>query len=111
MEQPLIFFSFFVYLPVLLDSSEPTAVALPGIKPEESPIMSDDKLKSVLQEGRKFDPPEAFSKAAHIRSVAEYEKMYRASIEDPEGFWGGVAEDLHWFKKWDRVLDESDAPF
>jgi len=73
--------------------------------------MSKEKLESILQEGRKFDPTEEFKKAAHIGSVAEYEKMYKASMEDPEAFWAGVAEELHWFKKWDKVLDESEAPF
>ncbi|MES3630319.1 MAG: propionyl-CoA synthetase [Longimonas sp.] len=40
-----------------------------------------------------------------------YEEVYQHSIEDPEGFWSGVAEDVHWYKKWDQVLDTSDAPF
>ncbi|MBF0283193.1 MAG: acetate--CoA ligase [Magnetococcales bacterium] len=45
--------------------------------------------------------------AAHAHINAEtYEAMYRRSVEDPEGFWGEQAEQrLHWFKKWDRVLD------
>jgi propionyl-CoA synthetase len=40
-----------------------------------------------------------------------YEEAYRRSIEDPEGFWGEAAEDCHWFKKWDKVLDRSNEPF
>ena len=40
-----------------------------------------------------------------------YEETYQQSIEDPEGFWGEVAEDIHWYKKWDTVLDESNPPF
>ncbi len=39
-----------------------------------------------------------------------YDAVYRQSINDPEGFWGEVAEDCHWFKKWDKVLDTSQAP-
>lgn len=31
--------------------------------------------------------------------------MYKQSIEDPEGFWAGVAKELHWFKPWDKVLE------
>ena len=35
----------------------------------------------------------------------EYETLYKRSIEDPEGFWGEVAaQNLTWFKKWDKVL-------
>ena len=39
-----------------------------------------------------------------------YEEVYRRSMEDPEGFWGEAAESLHWYRKWDRVLDLSDGP-
>jgi propionyl-CoA synthetase len=40
-----------------------------------------------------------------------YEEAYRRSIEDPEGFWGQAAEECHWFKRWDKVLDDSNKPF
>ncbi len=40
-----------------------------------------------------------------------YDEVYRKSVEDPEAFWGAEAEKLHWFKRWDRVLDDSKAPF
>ncbi len=40
-----------------------------------------------------------------------YEIAHKQSIEDPNGFWGAVAEDCHWYKKWDKVLDESGKPF
>jgi len=40
-----------------------------------------------------------------------YEDMYQRSIKDPEGFWGEHAEQIDWFKKWDSVLDSSNAPF
>ena len=33
------------------------------------------------------------------------------SLSDPEAFWGEVAEQVHWFRKWDKVLDESNKPF
>jgi propionyl-CoA synthetase len=40
-----------------------------------------------------------------------YEQAYRHSLEDPEGFWAQAAEDVHWYKKWDKVLDDSRPPF
>jgi propionyl-CoA synthetase len=40
-----------------------------------------------------------------------YETAYRQSISDPEAFWGRAAEDCHWYKKWDRVLDDGNKPF
>jgi acetyl-CoA synthetase len=67
--------------------------------------LSNQDLDSVLRENRVFPPPEEFSSKAHIKSVEEYEAMYKQSIEDPEAFWGNVAKDLHWFKPWDKVLE------
>ena len=40
-----------------------------------------------------------------------YDRAYARSIEDPEGFWGEAAEDVHWFEKWERVLDTSRENF
>jgi acetyl-CoA synthetase len=62
-------------------------------------------LDSILRENRVFPPPAEFAAKAHIKSLAEYEQMYRRSVEDPEGFWAEVARELHWFKSWDKVLE------
>jgi len=40
-----------------------------------------------------------------------YEIAHKQSIEDPDGFWGKAAADCHWYKKWDKVLDDSNKPF
>lgn len=40
-----------------------------------------------------------------------YTDAYERSIKDPDGFWGTVAEDCHWYKRWDKVLDDSNKPF
>ncbi len=40
-----------------------------------------------------------------------YEIAYEQSIQDPETFWAAAAADCHWFKKWDKVLDDTDKPF
>jgi propionyl-CoA synthetase len=40
-----------------------------------------------------------------------YQDAHRRSLEDPDGFWGEAAESIHWYRKWDRVLDDSNAPF
>lgn len=40
-----------------------------------------------------------------------YREAFRQSLEDPESFWGKAAEQVHWDRKWDRVLDRSNAPF
>ncbi|MBA3037085.1 MAG: propionyl-CoA synthetase [Desulfobacterium sp.] len=40
-----------------------------------------------------------------------YQQAYERSINDPEGFWGEVAQNCHWYKKWDKVLDDSRKPY
>lgn len=40
-----------------------------------------------------------------ITSLAQYHQDYKRSIEDPEGFWGTIAENFQWRKKWDKVLN------
>ncbi len=43
--------------------------------------------------------------------MGSYADVFRRSLEDPEGFWAEAAEAVHWHKRWERVLDDSDAPF
>jgi acetyl-CoA synthetase len=73
--------------------------------------MSDQQMDTVLAETRKFPPSAEFSSKAHIKSMEEYQALHKRSLEDPEGFWSEVASELHWFKKWDTVLNDSDKPF
>ncbi len=40
-----------------------------------------------------------------IKSLEQYHQEYKKSVEDPEGFWGAIAENFQWRKKWDKVLD------
>jgi len=62
-------------------------------------------IDSILQEQRSFEPPAEFSRRAHIQSRGEYEDLYNESIAEPDKFWGRIAGELHWFKKWDKVLE------
>jgi propionyl-CoA synthetase len=43
--------------------------------------------------------------------MGKYDEVFKKSITDPEGFWGEAAEDIDWYKKWDKVLDDSNKPF
>jgi acetyl-CoA synthetase len=61
-------------------------------------------ITSVLKETRLFAPPPAFSSQAHVKSGADYEKLWQRAKDDPEGFWAEQAEALHWFRRWDKVL-------
>ncbi len=70
-------------------------------------MKEEEKLiTSMMEEKRIFYPPEELSKKAYIKNLDEYKKIYQRSVDDPEGFWGEMAEQLDWFKKWDRVLVE-----
>ncbi len=48
-------------------------------------------------------PDREFVEQAHVQSRAEYERMWKQSIDDPETFWGYIAKDFHWFKPWTQV--------
>ncbi len=41
----------------------------------------------------------------------KYEKMYKRSLDDPEGFWREAAEEIVWDERWGQVLDTSNMPF
>ena len=41
----------------------------------------------------------------------QYDETYARSMRDPRGFWAAAAEDIYWERRWDRVLDDSRAPF
>ena len=61
-------------------------------------------ITSVLKEKRLFPPSPNFAARAHIKSLAEYEKLWQRAKDDPEGFWGEQARELSWFKPWNKVL-------
>src|SRR5262245_10919229 len=67
---------------------------------------SAPNITSYLHEERVFHPAKDFSKQAHIKSPAEYRKLYNESIKSPEKFWARQAKnELVWFKPWKKVLE------
>lgn len=46
-----------------------------------------------------------------INSLTEYQQAYQKSVEQPEQFWAGIAENFTWHKKWDTVLEWSFNPY
>ncbi len=71
-----------------------------------SEAQTTSNIESVLHETRLFAPPKEFSEAAHIKSLAQYRKLYRESISDPDKFWARQAKnELVWFKPWKKVLE------
>jgi acetyl-CoA synthetase len=63
-------------------------------------------ITSMMAENRVFAPSDEIRQKAYIKSMEEYKQIYQRSIDDPEGFWAEMAEQLDWFKKWDKVLVE-----
>ncbi|MCG8617160.1 MAG: acetate--CoA ligase, partial [Desulfobacterales bacterium] len=53
----------------------------------------------------KFHAPDEFRKNAWIQNIDQYKEMYQQSIDDPEAFWGKIADEFYWEKKWDKVRD------
>jgi len=63
-------------------------------------------LEQLLEQER-FEPPQEFVENALLNDP----KVYEEAEADPDGWWAKQAEELHWFEKWERVLDWDDAPF
>ncbi len=54
---------------------------------------------------KKISPNADFSRHAHVSSMEQYKKMYDRSIEDPDAFWGEIAEGFFWKEKWTKVRE------
>jgi len=63
-------------------------------------------ITSLQQVGRTFKPSKEFAKAAHVKSLAHYRKLYAESVKSPDQFWAKQARaELTWFKPWKKVLE------
>jgi acetyl-CoA synthetase len=67
-------------------------------------MASEKGMVSMMHEERVFSPSKEVRDRAHIKSMDEYRKLYQESLDDPEGFWGRLAQDIEWFKQWDKVM-------
>jgi acetyl-CoA synthetase len=78
-------------------------------------LLIRQKPKSLIFSGNmeqfsneRYFPSETVLQNANI---TEYDQNYRESLENRENFWAKQAEHLHWFQKWEKVLDDSNPPF
>lgn len=60
------------------------------------------------KEQKFYYPPENITNNANVQ---EYDNLYKYSIDNREKFWEAQALELDWYKKWDKVLDDSNPPF
>jgi acetyl-CoA synthetase len=74
--------------------------------PDGQSATLEQELGELLDQER-FEPPEDFAREALIGDLSEHE----AAAKDPQDWWAQQARELHWFKEWDSVLDDSDPPF
>ena len=65
--------------------------------------MNQTKTQSRSQSAQTFAPPSTFTDTAHVKSFDQYDQMYKDSIQNPDKFWGEIASQFVWHKKWDRV--------
>ena len=68
-------------------------------------MSKESSIESILQENRLFDPPAEFSAKARVGAMEEYERLRARADEDPEGFWGDIASEMHWMEPWSKVVD------
>ena len=68
-------------------------------------MAEERSMDELLREQKIFLPQKDFQEKAYIKDPAEYERLYRQSIEEPEKFWADMAEEITWFKKWDRIME------
>lgn len=69
-------------------------------------MAEQSNIDVMLREKRRFPPPPASQSAAYIKSLEEYERLYKWSVKDPEGFWSNIAEEnIVWQKRWGKVLE------
>ncbi len=69
-------------------------------------------IESNMHEDRIFNPSEQTTKNAAIKSMESYHALCKEADNDYEGFWSKLANELlDWSKPFNRVLDESKAPF
>ncbi len=69
------------------------------------PQAKSTHITSLQQEGRTFAPPKAFAQQAHIKSLAEYKRLWTQSIKSPDVFWGKHGRnELVWSKPFKQVL-------
>lgn len=61
--------------------------------------LSEKKITVTSTEARKFDPPKGFADKAYIKSHDDRTKLWKKSIDDPDGFWLDVTKKLCYWKK------------
>src|SRR3954471_2920585 len=65
----------------------------------------EKNIESHLKETRVFKPARSFAKNARIATLAQYQRLYRESIRQPDKFWAREARELLWQQPWKKVVE------
>src|SRR6056297_1184096 len=85
-------------------------VAGPGRRPpSEGGASMTDPAKSATPSSQTYPPSAETVARAHV-DAETYDRMYAASISDPDAFWGEHGKRIDWIKPFSTVKDVSFAP-
>lgn len=73
------------------------------------PSQTSSELTEVLTQNQKLYKPSR--KTRVTANVKDYEKTLKQAATNPLKFWAEAAKDIHWFKPWDKIIDDSKKPF
>ena len=72
--------------------------------------MSQNKIESILNETRRFEPPERFVSNSQL-TIQSLARLKQKALDDYEKFWADLArQEIQWFAPFTEILDESQAP-
>ncbi|HIN13192.1 MAG TPA: acetate--CoA ligase [Gammaproteobacteria bacterium] len=72
--------------------------------------MSQNKIESILNETRRFEPPERFVSNSQL-TIQSLARLKQKALDDYEKFWADLAhQEIQWFTPFTEILDESQAP-
>src|SRR5512138_1027154 len=75
---------------------------------EENAASKIKRHNGRQMEGEVYYPSDEVVAQANVK---DWEVMATKALKDPQAFWAAEAEELEWFQKWDKVLDDSNKPF
>src|SRR5712692_2681681 len=83
-------------------------------RPASDSLAADERRwynPNSMSQGAIYPPSPEFVEKAHVRGMDAYQDLYRRAEQDPDAFWGEIAErEIHWFEPWSKVL-EWNPPF
>ena len=72
--------------------------------------MTQERITTLLTENRSYLPPEHGKSSAWISGTEEARAICQRALDDPDDFWAARATQLiHWYKRWDKVLEADEA--